>query len=206
MRIAGYPGPGRLLFVALSTLACHARAADEGPITRSQPPVAQARAQEASPDQLVGPSAFCKREPRLSHGAVVVEWQAEDKVRRLSVDGGGRVLRDGKVVASVSGGCVWGNDGEAVIGANSNGELVGRKGARLGRFVPRTALKIDGDELKVDEVLVLPDGAAKAIASDGSVYLAPRDVPPFSLPAMVTGDVARGRRTAFLLFAFGQPG
>ncbi len=76
--------------------------------------------------------------------------------------------------------------------------------ARLGTFTPREVLKIDGDALKVDEVLVLPDGAAKAIAGDGSVYLAPRDVPPFSLPATVSGDVARGRRTAFMLFAAGE--
>jgi hypothetical protein len=125
-------------------------------------------------------------------------------VRRLSVDAAGRVLRDGKVVASVPGGCVWGRKGTALLGANSDGELVGPNGAHLGTFTPRAVLEIDGDELKVDEVLVLPDGAAKAIAGDGSVYLAPRDVPAFSLPATVTGDVARGRRTAFMLFAFGQ--
>jgi hypothetical protein len=153
---------------------------------------------------MASASAFCKRDSRPSHGALTVEWQAEDKVRRLSVDAAGRVIRDGKMVASVSGGCVWSSNGKALLGTNSTGELVGSSGARLGTFTARATLTIEGDVLKVDEVLVLPDGTAKAIGTDGNVYLAPRDVPPFSLPASVTGDIAHGRRTAFMLFAFGQ--
>jgi hypothetical protein len=187
-----------LLVAAVASLACQAHARDEASTARPKAPVGH------TPAPSMDPSAFCKRDGRPSHGDLIVEWQAEDKVRRLSVNAAGRVLRDGKAIASVSGGCVWGNDGKAVLGAAANGELVGPKGARLGTFTPRAVLKIDGDDLKVDEVLVLPDGAAKAIASDGSVYLAPRDVPAFSLPAAVSGDVAHGRRTAFMLFALGQ--
>lgn len=190
---------------ALASGACRARASDQSIAPRPRQPVAPTRASDAKDPPPSGPSVFCKREGRPSHGALTVEWQAEDRVRRLSVDALGRVLRGGKVVASVSGGCIWDiNGGAALIGTRSDGTLVGSSGTNLGTFTARAVLKIDGDALRVEEVLVLPDGAAKAIATDGSVYLAPRDATAFSLPATVTGDIVRGRRTAFMLFELGQ--
>lgn len=99
---------------------------------------------------------------------------------------------------------MWGVDGKPVMGTNSRGELIAQDGSRLGTFRRRAKLKVDDGDIDVEEVLIMFDGTTKAIANDGTVYLAPTDVRAFTLPATVTGDVVRGRRTAFMLFAFGE--
>lgn len=202
LRSLGRTAFGCLLVFTVATVSCRARAGNG--VSPAQALPSPSASMSAPPKLPLGPSAFCKRGFRPPHGALKVEWQAEDKVRSLQIDTSGRVLSRGVAVASISGGCLWAIDGKALMGTNSRSELIAQNGSRIGTFTPRATLKIDDNDIAVDEVLTMIDGTAKAIANDGSVYLAPKDVPAFTLPATVKGDIARGRRTAFMLFAFGQ--
>lgn len=190
-----------MLAIAFSSGGCRSRRRDTvRPVTSGEGKSDAAAAVTSLPKDLT----FCKPTENLSHGALTVEQQREDNVSRLSVDSRGKVLRNDRVVGSVSGGCLWKGDVNAVAGIDPRGNIVMANGTRVGTVIPRTFLSVDGEDVRVGEVLVLADADVEAISSAGSVYLVPRDRPPFSLPAMIGGDVVGGRRTAFMLLQVGR--
>jgi hypothetical protein len=79
----------------------------------------------------------------------------------------------------------------------------------IGVFEKREPLRgLDETLHPVDEVLVYPDGSAEGIVhvdalgpEDWAVIFAERNGPSIGLPAGVSGDVSRARRTALVLLS-----
>jgi len=145
----------------------------------------------------------CRVATALPLAPFVVAWQEEDRPRNLSLAADGSVRQRNRLVARVSGGCILDPSGKPVSLVEGD-TAFGPGHAPIGTFRKQPELRVDDEAVRVAEVLASPDGTGTAVADNGSVYLAPPDAAPFSLPGEIKGQVARGRRTALLLWELGH--
>jgi hypothetical protein len=142
--------------------------------------------------------------PALPTASLTVEWQQEETVQRLIVSGDGTVQARGAIIARLAGACVLDARGEVLRAVDARGVVSDSHRRHVGAFRRRAHLReSSGEAVRVDEVLVLPDGTMSAITDDGAVFLARSPKEAFSLPANVEGDVSHARRTALLLLDLG---
>jgi hypothetical protein len=135
---------------------------------------------------------------KLPVKAVKLEWQEEDRPSSLELRPNGEIVRSGRVVGRVVGGCLLDAQGELVRSVDDEGAVVDQAGKRIGKFQSLTG----GKPVRPwgnTEALVFQDGAVSAIADDGTVYYARPGEDAVSMPAGVTGKVAEARRTVLLL-------
>ena len=161
------------------------------------------RTEAASPRSATTTDGCLTSTAPLPVTPLVIEWADEDRPRRLALDADGSVRDRDAVIARVSGRCIV-NPRDAAIFRVDADRVIGSHQERVAVFQQRHALRVDDASVVVDEVLVSPDGSATAVDADGSIYLAPDDRPPFSLPGAIKGDVTRARRTALLLWHLGH--
>jgi hypothetical protein len=134
------------------------------------------------------------------------EDPTSDPILNLTADGD--VFHRSHLVARISGACVQDVAGGVLASVDARGLVSGPRREPWGAFKRRETLKESGMVPSVGEALVSPDGAITGITDEGAVYyVGPRRErggggdEASSLPAAVTGQVSRARRTALLLYS-----
>jgi hypothetical protein len=111
------------------------------------------------------------------------------------------IIRSGdRVVGRISGACLLDATGGVLRFVSTQGAILGDEGERVGTFQPGAGRRDFRGHPVQGEVLVDPNGAL-GLTSAGDLYLASDAEAGLSLPAAVTGDGTRARRTALLLYS-----